>query len=329
MKKLVLLACSYAATAGLLTGCVGAPEQDSGAKDAGNYSPVTVTNCGVETTYDQAPTHAVTLNQAATETLLALGLEDSMVGTAYIDDSVAPEWEAAYQKVPQLSGSEYPSKEAFLKAEPDFAYSAYASAFSDKAVGSRDELKASGINSHIIPFGCPEKKDRPTGADMTAVWQETRDIAKIFGVTDRGEELVKDQQARLEALKQQTPAAGKSIFWYDSGDKDPFVGVGEGGPQIIIDALGGKNIFADRKGNWDHVSWESVVEQNPDVIVLADAAWNSAEQKKQYLKNDPVLSQLKAVQNDAFVTVKFSESSPGVSLVGGAERLADQVKNLG
>nr|WP_240393874.1 ABC transporter substrate-binding protein [Corynebacterium lactis] len=312
MKKLGLFTCTTIATVGLLAGCVGAPDQDKAtASGDGKYEPVTVTNCSVETTFDQAPKRAVTLNQAATETMLALGLEGSMAGTAYIDDSVPAEWEKAYESVPQLSGSEYPSKEAFLKAKPDFAYSAYNSAFSDKGVGTREELQGTGINSHIIPFGCPDKKDKPKGADMTAVWQETRDIAKIFGVSERGEKVVKDQQARLDALKGKSAAAGKSIFWYDSGDKDPFVGVGGGGPQIIIDALGGKNIFADKDGSWDHVSWESVVEKNPDVIVLADAAWDSAEQKKQYLKNDPVLSQLKAVKNDAFVIVKFSETSPG------------------
>src|SRR5688572_7455766 len=43
--------------------------------------PVTIENCGLETTYTEAPIRGVTMNQAATEIMLKLGLEGSMVGT--------------------------------------------------------------------------------------------------------------------------------------------------------------------------------------------------------------------------------------------------------
>lgn len=40
--------------------------------------------------------------------VLALGLEDQLAGTAYLDDAVPPKWKRAYDEVPVLS-KEYPT----------------------------------------------------------------------------------------------------------------------------------------------------------------------------------------------------------------------------
>lgn len=328
MKKCGFVSLAALATVGLLSGCVGAPESNRSTEAAGDYQPVTVTNCGVETTFTAVPQHAVTTNQGATEMMLGLGLEDKMVGTAYLDDHVTPSLQKAFDKVPVLSDQSYPSKEKFFEVDPDFAYSAYSSAFTEKNLGSREQLKASGVNTRIIPYGCPEKKDQPSGASMDPVWEEAMTVAKIFGITERGQKVVQEQKDRFAALEKKAPAKGKKFVWYDSGDKDPYIGAGEGGPQLIINALGGKNIFESEKGNWAHLSWESVLEADPDFIVVADPTWDTAAKKIDYMKNDPVLSQLRAVKNDAFLKVKFSESTPGLSLINGAENLADQLAKL-
>ena len=49
---------------------------------------VTVESCAGPHTYSTPPTRAVALNQQATEIMLALGLEGSMAGTAYMDDEI-------------------------------------------------------------------------------------------------------------------------------------------------------------------------------------------------------------------------------------------------
>src|SRR5687768_2330521 len=93
------------ATALLISGC-GTSAQDNavGAKGpAAKGFPVTVSNCGVKTTFQRPPQRVVSLNQHATEVMLALGLERSMVGTGYLDDEILPEYRAAYDKVKVLS----------------------------------------------------------------------------------------------------------------------------------------------------------------------------------------------------------------------------------
>ena len=75
-------------------------------------------NCGVTMTFARPPARVVTLNQAATEIMLVLGLKDRLVGTAYLDDQMLPELAESYRQVPVLA-SKYPSREILYAARPD------------------------------------------------------------------------------------------------------------------------------------------------------------------------------------------------------------------
>lgn len=59
------------------------------------------------------------MNFVTNEMMLALGLEDQMAGTAFREDKVLPEQEAAYNKVKVLS-EKWPSYEVLMAEEPDF-----------------------------------------------------------------------------------------------------------------------------------------------------------------------------------------------------------------
>ncbi|GHI17904.1 hypothetical protein Scinn_73670 [Streptomyces virginiae] len=142
-----------------LTGCAGSPgdgqDAAAGTPGAAPGFPYTVTNCGVSSTYQAPPRRAVTMNQHATELMLALGLGDRIAGSAYLDDAVLPAYRPAYDKIKVLAG-EYPSKEVLLGADPDFVYGGYASAF-DKTQGrDREGLATSGINSRLNVEYCTE-----------------------------------------------------------------------------------------------------------------------------------------------------------------------------
>lgn len=89
-----------------------------------------------------------------------------------------------------------------------------------------------------------------------------------------------------------------------------------------------RNIFGTLDDGWADGNWEDVVKSDPDVIVLADANWSTAADKISYLQNDPVLRQLRAVKAEAFVTIPFSESTPGVRLVDGAVSVSEQLATL-
>jgi iron complex transport system substrate-binding protein len=95
-----------------------------------------------------------------------------------------------------------------------------------------------------------------------------------------------------------------------------------------MEALGLENIFGDVEEGWISASWEAVVDADPDVIVLVDAAWNSAEQKRQLLAENPITSQLDAVRNERYLVLPFPASEAGVRNVPAVLDLAEQLAGL-
>lgn len=324
----VLSTIAAAAAALVLAGCAGAPDREAAAEPTDDPDfPVDVASCGHTATLEAAPERAVTLNQGATEVMLALGLEDRMAGTAYLDDpEPSARWARAYASVPVIA-TEYPTREELLAAEPDFVYASYVSAFDPKVAGSPEELDELGIGSYLSPFGCGDGAERPEPS-FEAVWTELGAIGTAFGVADAAEAVVEEQQERLAQLGERAAGDGTTVFWYDSGEKTALAGVGGGGPHVLIDAVGATNIFADVDGGWKEVSWERVIAADPDVIALADASWSTAEDKIAYLEGDPVLSRLRAVQEESYAVVPYSQSTPGVTLIDGATSLGEQLVEL-
>lgn len=303
-----------------LTAC-GDQTPDSGPAPAA--AAVTVANCGHTVAPETTPERIVTLNQGATEIVLALGAEEQLVGTAYLDDEVSEAWADAYARVPVLS-DEYPSREAILEQRPDLVVGSYASAFTDRAAGDRESLDELGIASYLSPFACPDDADVPE-ISWETIHQQIEELALLLDREEEGDALVEQQRATLDEIRGRSPAEGLSVLWWDGGTDTPMVGAGEGGPQLILDALGATNVFADLAGEWATTSWEAVLEADPDLIVLVDASWDTAEEKTAFLREDPALRDLTAVREEAFITVPFSTSTPGVRNVEAVQLIDAQL----
>lgn len=325
LPKTVLSAIAVSALT--LSACAGAPDDDDSA-ESGEGFPVEVESCGFTSTVETAPERAITLNQGATEIVLALGLEDRLAGTAYLDDEIAPQWQDAYESVEVIEEFDFPDHETILEYDPDLIIGSYSSAFEPEVGGPRDELQEEGTASVLSPFACEDTDLRPEPT-FDAVWDEVELVATAFGEPQRADDLRSEQQEVLDDLAEQAQGDGVTVFWWDGGTDTPTAGTGEGGPQLVMDAAGATNMFADVEGSWGDVSWEDVLDEEPDVIVLVDAAWSTAEDKRDYIEGDDVLSELQAVQDEAFVVIPFSESTPGVRLVDGATDLSEQLGALG
>ena len=77
--------------------------------DEVKYAKTSYTNCGVKHTLTKTPERVVTVHQGATELMLAMGLEDKMVGTASLDDAIWPRYAEAFHKIPILSATHPPA----------------------------------------------------------------------------------------------------------------------------------------------------------------------------------------------------------------------------
>ncbi|WP_055567825.1 ABC transporter substrate-binding protein [Streptomyces atriruber] len=312
------------AAAALLVPLAACSSSDSGgdtkpaAKAAG--FPYTVTNCGVKTTYDAPPKRAVTMNQHTTEVMLELGLKDHLAGTAYLDDKVLPKYEKAYDSVPVLA-KEYPSYEKLLAANPDYVYGGYASAFLAGDGRSRSALAKSGIDSRLNVEGCAK---RPVSMDD--VYREVREVGSTFGVRARADKWVSGAQRELAATAER--AKGKkpsSVFVYDSGDKTAFTAGGRGIGNDIIKRAGGRNVFAHVDKSFSDASWESVVKNRPETILILDYGATTVAQKKKRLLDDPVLQDVPAVKNKRFAVLPLSDMVTGVRAPEAVRKLAAQL----
>ncbi|MFH8575911.1 ABC transporter substrate-binding protein [Streptomyces zaomyceticus] len=302
----------------LLAACSAAPGAPA-AKAAPGF-PYTVTNCGVKTTYQAPPQRAVTMNQHVTEVMLALGLEKSLVGTAYLDDTVLPAYRKAYDSVPVLA-KEYPSKEALLAANPDFVYGGYSSAFAAKDGRGRDDLKRAGIDTRLSTEYCP------TGSpSVDDLYREVRETGRTFGVPDRAETWIKEARTTVAATEKRLKGVEPvSVFVYDSGDKTAFTAGGKGiGNELIIRA-GGVNVFADLDKPFGDATWEQVVARKPEVVVIYDYGSTTVEQKKKRLLDDPALKDVPAIKNRRFAVMPLSDTVLGVRVPAAVDKLAAQL----
>ncbi|MGA4515776.1 ABC transporter substrate-binding protein [Solibacillus silvestris] len=280
---------------------------------------VTIENEGMSITYEEAPQKAISINQHVTEVMLALGLEESMVGTAYLDDQIYPPLQEAYDQVPVLA-EQYPSKEQVISTEADFIYGGWASAFNEKNLMSREEMEQLGIGSYL------HSSSVKVAPELEDIYTDIRNIAKIFRVEERGETLIEEMNANIEKIKEKVPTVDKPIdvLVFDSGDKDVFTAT-QNFMNTLVNMAGANNIFDDIEKNWATVSKEDAVERNPEAIIVIDYGSTKAEEKINFLKNDPALSQTPAVQNERFVVLPLSAASEGVRV---AEALEIIVKGL-
>ena len=71
------------------------------------------------------------------------------------------------------------------------------------------------------------------------------------------------------------------------------------------------NVMDDVEKSWTEVSWEPVIEKNPEVIVIVDYGQVTAAQKIAFLKSNPAFKAIDAVKNDRFVVLPYVEATPG------------------
>ena len=319
------LALSLAACAGGGGGLATTPTAAATASPQATFAPLTLDNCGSSVVVSTPPQRVITIKSSPTETMLALGLGDRIIGTAYRDGPVPAAWAADAAAIPVIS-EKVPGQEAVLALNPDFVYAGWESNLTADGAGDRAGLAALGIGTYVSPSACKESGYQPDPLTFDDVFGEIDEVGRVFGVKARADELVTGLRSQLSDVKR---VSGVSAFWWSSGTDTPYAGGGIGAPQMIMDAAGLTNVLAGVHDTWAPAGWEQVIAADPDVLVLVDASWNSFEKKVAYLESNPALAQLTAVREHRFVSVPFAATEAGVRNVEATATLVDQVRALG
>lgn len=306
----------------LLAGCAAPLSVTNSIPTASVGASAPIDDCGVAVAPRAAPAERiVAVKSTAAELVVALGLGDALVSTAFLDGPLvmAP----GDATPPTIDGM--PSREAVLALEPDAVVAGWESAFAPEAAGDRAALHALGVTTWVSPAACRSVDVAPLSWD--ALLEEFVDAATVLGVPDAGVRLMAEQRAALDAVE--PLGGGATALWYSSGEDAPYVGGGSGAPQLVLESAGLTNVAAGVDEAWTTMSWEALAESDPDVIVLVDAAWHTAASKIDRLRENPATAQLDAVRESRFVVVPFPMAEAGVGSVGAVELVADGARELG
>lgn len=329
-------AAALAACAALaLTACGddAAPTAGSATAEQLTTGPISLQNCDTTVELAQPAQRAIAISQPAIELLLTLGLSDRMAGAAGWNDPVPAKLEAENAKVEQL-GKDYPSLEKTLDQNPDLVYSTFAWGFTDEGVAPRERFEKLGVATYQSPSECGGQDAQQTEPlTMDDVYAEVADVSELFGVQDRGDALVETLRDREQTAADGLNAGDVTLAWWYAATKTPYIAGCCGAPGIITRAVGAKNAFGDNRQLWPEITWESILDRDPDVLVLADLSrggdGDSAKAKLAFLERDPVASRLTAVRERRYIIVSAAEMDPGIRNVDGIENVAAGLRKLG
>lgn len=308
--------------------------------------PLTLSNCGVDLSFDKAPESAVTVGQATTELLYALGLADKVTGTSVWFTEVLPEFREMNAGIERLADND-PSFESVVAKRPGLVTVQYEWHVGPQGiVATREQFADLDIPTYVLPSDCTGK-DNTKGSDgtrsdiyaMESIYQGIDELGRIFDVADRGEALVAGLKAREAAAIGKARALDLKdatvVFWFSSAemDIDPYVAGRKGPPAYMMDALRLRNIIESDE-EWPVVSWETIARANPSVIALAKMdrrrfEADDYEKKIAFLKSDPVTNQMEAVRNDRIIVLDAHAMDPSIRNIDALETLAEALPKLG
>lgn len=254
----------------------------------------------MEVTFDHVPGTVIAANSNTADQILAMGLGDRIIYVCYKNSEINPEFQEEYD-AKEILNEQAATLEQLLEVSPDFVYGR-SSAFSEKNGTTHDILTSYGITSLSSIEGYK------LGADVEDVYQDFYHLGRIFQIEDKAEEIVGEMKAKIADVEEKTKDTEPvRVFVFDALMEDGPYTCGNNFTAQLIRHGGGENIFKDLDTTWATVSWETVVERDPEVIVINDYGSTSLEEKIAQLKENPVLADVSAIKNDRIISVHLCE----------------------
>ncbi|MBI2917260.1 MAG: cobalamin-binding protein [Chloroflexi bacterium] len=263
--------------------------------------PVTVTDdLGRTVQVAPNPQRIASLAPSITEILFALGLGDRVVAT----DDYSDYPEAARSK-PRV-GAPFPAfnMEKLIAQEPQVVLSV-----KGKYV---DDFLARGLMVVVL-----------TPSDLDGVFRNIEVVGEIAGARSQASQLVASLKQRRDAVAARTASLPPRRVFYEIDATEPAK-PWTAGPgsfvQALIELAGGKNIGASGASDYFQMSAEEVIKADPELILLADAAYGVTVES---VKGRPGWSAISAVKNSSIYAADPDLTSrPGPRLIDGLEAMA-------
>lgn len=308
---LALLLCVSGVTCADEQGMVaasGTTGQSGPAASSSSHWPVRVDNGGRTLTFDRAPQRVVAMGQQDAEMMAALGLADRLVGYAFTADLPDTDYSRRLADVPVLAENR-PSREVVLDANPDLL------------IGSVDQFRDEWADAGIKTYEDGVYSSQP----VQDVYRKINDLADIFDVERRGDELLNSMQSKVAHVRNQVRHVDHRVSVMILGRPGSAGGsaatFGKDTMQARMLALaGGDNVFPDVTGYYPQISWESVIAADPDVLVVTYCC-GERDLARKLVANKRQLQLLSAVQDGRYILIPLNE-------LGGEMRFPEGVQTL-
>ena len=311
MKKFLCLLTALVLLAGM-TACGTAPAPTEPESGDGFTVSNAILGENHDFTYASVPQRIVTLASPATEMLLALGLERSIVGYAMQENEIPEKYKAAFDALNCITPDWTVSQEMIMALEPDFLMF-----WNGSPDYTYEFLTANNISTYTLTSDID-------GAKIESVYDDFTNMGKIFGVEDRAAEIIAEMKAKIDPVAEQMAAVEPvRVVYIDaySSDEAAFT-AGDALVADIFRSAGGENVISDTTDPWLNVSWEQIAAADPQWIVIGTyEGVEDADYWIDFLKNHPACSALDAVQNERFIVTGLADLTVG-------ERIADTVPML-
>ncbi len=244
----------------------------------------------------------ISAGSAVTELVLALGADDQLVA---IDvTSRFPQSD----KLPKIGYHRNLSAEGLIALQPTTLIGSDEMG-PDTAIS---QLKSAGVAVEIVN----------TEASVDGLLKRIDQIAKITHTQENATAVKEEVSKKIAALKaNQVPQneAKKVLFLLIHEGRPANVAGSETSPNAIIELAGGINPAAESLTSYKPLSMESMVEMQPDVILVSGRSYQKMGGADAILKSLPMLAATPAGMNKQIITVNGSALVGGLGLASLAE----------
>ena len=270
MKKNILI------TAVLFLICLITPS-------GGETAQVFKDELGRAVTLEKAPQRIVSLAPNVTEILFALGLGDKVVGVTNFCNY--PEEAKQKEKVGMLLN---PNIEKILTLKPDLIV------WNTEGENKQTFIKLSKLGLKIFIIG---------PRTIEALFNSIINVGNVCDKRKEAEDLVLSMKKRLSSIEEKLKGVKKVkvLFLLDlkpliSVSKNSFHGE-------MIEFAKGENIESSSPDRYPRISWEEVVKQRPDVIIVSNHREDFRKLFAEF-KNSPAVRATPAFENNRVYEVK-------------------------
>ncbi|HEY2063225.1 MAG TPA: ABC transporter substrate-binding protein [Amycolatopsis sp.] len=243
------------------------------------------------------------MDGGAAAILERLGVSDRIVGTA------APDFFKAFggnelaklSAIPVLDRGQG-NAEAVIAAKPDLVVGISAYSFGGfDGTPTVEQLAKAGAQSLVACKGAAPVKD------LSATTGFIRQVAKAFGVEQRGDELITQLTASIGRPGSAAPVRTLALSAPPTAGQPVTAQGGAGLANGIITLAGGTNIAQDSGRDFASLSAEEVVTRDPQAIVIVSGfSRGSDTELLASIRSSPVLAGTTAVKEGRFAVVPQS-----------------------